>query len=239
MEGLGMALSQIPKKTPTMETARLPPYSWKKLHDVSNAITMEAAIHMNDVPQLDKLTRKKKVWKEIKHFWEITKLPEYNKGIIENALWIYGESGVTLTQFVVSIMSEFQFERSLKMEVHLKDLYLYLDGGHEDRADWREVQAMLLLLRLYKLVKPRTVDLLLNIFDIFSLHTDRKDIRTATPLSSSTSPSTSRRLDRSSSSSSSTANDSNSNPTICAYNNYSYVTDKIELRRIFRLPAMS
>lgn len=86
--------------------------------------------------------RRKRKWKEISHFFSMTRKPEYSHKSLEKALFIYGvDSPMSLNNFVMAVMHEYKFSNDLGMDNHLRFLYWSLEGGQEDAADWRELAA--------------------------------------------------------------------------------------------------
>jgi len=107
-------------------------------------------------------------WKEIIHLWNICRQPEYQWGSVENALWLYGTTGITVHHFVMALLNEFNFADELHMDAHLRYLYWSFDGGAENKADWREVLASVSLPKFYKMVRMKPLELLVKLFDIFA-----------------------------------------------------------------------
>ena len=74
-----------------------------------------------------------KRWKEIRHLFLLTRKPEHIRGSLENALWYFGNNGITCNHFVHAIMNEFNFPTSrdpeMNMEAHLRWLYWSFPNG--------------------------------------------------------------------------------------------------------------
>jgi hypothetical protein len=121
-----------------------------------------------NVPVEDTEMRRHRKWKEIQHLFKIIRSDKYSKGSIENAMWFYGTSGVSVTHFVMAIVNEFKFDDSLQMDAHLRWLYWSFDGGREDAVDWREILACFKTQVLYKQVQTKPTELMLCLFDIFA-----------------------------------------------------------------------
>jgi hypothetical protein len=107
-------------------------------------------------------------WKEIIHLWNTTNMPQYRWGSLENALWLYGTTGITVHHFVTALLNEFGFADDLHMDAHLRYLYWSFDGGADNMADWREVLASVALPKFYKLIRLKPLDLIVKLFDIFA-----------------------------------------------------------------------
>jgi len=112
--------------------------------------------------EIDKRLRVK--WKELVHFYHMVCQPEHKHGVIENALWRFGD--VTIQQFVMSVNYEYKF---VNMDAHLKRLYYSLDGGTKGQIDWRDITASVQILIFYRLVRDKPIDLLEIIFDVYAL----------------------------------------------------------------------
>jgi len=54
------------------------------------------------------------------------------------------------------------------MDNHIRWLYWSFDGGRDNQVDWREILACFKLMVYYKLIQPKTIELLISIFDIFA-----------------------------------------------------------------------
>lgn len=102
-------------------------------------------------------------WKELLHFYSMVCLPEHRHGVIENALWRFGD--VTIQQFVMSINYEYKFTN---MDAHLKRMYYAMDGGTKGQIDWRDITASTQILIFYRLVRDQPIDLLEIIFDVYA-----------------------------------------------------------------------
>ena len=78
--------------------------------------------------------RRKRKWKEIRHFWSATHQSKEHGGDLENAFWSYGNSPIPVvlsvfplslsetqqTQFVMVLVEEFKFKNDLQMENHFR-----------------------------------------------------------------------------------------------------------------------
>jgi hypothetical protein len=135
------------------------------------ALTMSTEEVMNTNQYYeDETTKGKRRWKEIRHLWLVTRKIEHSRGSLENALWYYGNNGITCNHFVHAIMEEFGFSPDIDdMEAHLRWLYWSFNGGTADNADWREILATFRIVIFFRMIQDRPQDLLLAIFDIFAI----------------------------------------------------------------------
>ena len=136
---------------------------------LSKTMTTEDVMNTNQYYE-DETEKGKRRWKEIRHLFLVTRKPEHNKGSLENALWYYGNNGITCNHFVHAIMDEFKFRPEKDdMEAHIRWLYWSFPGGTADNADWREILATFRIVIFYRMVQERPQDLLLAIFDIYAI----------------------------------------------------------------------
>ncbi len=125
---------------------------------------LDCSTHLED-PE----TRRKQKWKEIKHFYKVSQQSEYKNCSIENALWSNSDNGLTVDHFIVQMMNEYKFDPSLKFYAHLRYLYWSLEGGTENKADWRDILALYQILTFFRLIKDTPIELILKLFDIYTI----------------------------------------------------------------------
>ena len=70
--------------------------------------------------------------------------------------------------FVSSMISNFRFDPDLNLDRHLRWLYWSFEGGSENKTDWRDIFACLKILLLARLLRNDAIELLMNLFDIYS-----------------------------------------------------------------------
>ena len=143
------------------------PFSFKERQEIAKRMTVPEILDVN-VREENRHTRLERKWREITYLFGIIRREEYNKKSIENALWLYGTTGVTVNHFVFAILNEFMFAEDLHMDAHLRWLYWSFDGGRENTADWRQIMASCKAMILYRMIHPRTAELMVHIFDIFA-----------------------------------------------------------------------
>ncbi len=68
----------------------------------------------------------------------------------------------------MSLMGEYQFENSLYFDQHLNYIYWSFDGGRADEVDWRDILATFYIVKYFRYIKERTVDLIMLMFDLYS-----------------------------------------------------------------------
>lgn len=115
--------------------------------------------------------RRRQRWKEVRFLWNLIQQDKYSKGNIENALWYYGHKGLSTNHFVMILINEFGFENSLHIDNNLRRLYQSFVTNEtelETCIDWRDILSSLKLLTFYHLVKTRTIDLLIILFDLYA-----------------------------------------------------------------------
>jgi hypothetical protein len=79
-------------------------------------------------------------------------------------MWMYG-FGQTLpvTQFVMAVCQVYNFDPALCMEKHVRWLYYCLEGGKDERGDWREMQLAVTVMTFFRFIKTNPVALLLQV----------------------------------------------------------------------------
>ena len=66
------------------------------------------------------------------------------------------------------MISNFRFDPDLNLDRHLRWLYWSFEGGPENKTDWRDIFACLKILLLARLLRNDAIELLMNLFDIYS-----------------------------------------------------------------------
>jgi len=119
------------------------------------ALTMSTEDVMNTNQYYEDETQKgQRRWKEIRHLFLVTRKTEHSRGSLENALWYFGNNGITCNHFVHAIMDEFGFSPEVDdMEKHLRWLYWSFSGGTADKADWREILATFRVVIFFRMVR--------------------------------------------------------------------------------------
>lgn len=202
---------QLEPKSKFKSLAQLP-YRPAERNRLAAAMTFSEITQVTEHRQ-DTEKRQHRKWRELRKFWKLQQKSEYNKCSIENALWVYGHTGITVDQFIMAMTCEFNFDRSLNSDSLLRWLYLSCNGGGQDRVDWRDIVASLQIVTLFRLVKDFTLDLMMGIFDIYSF-----------PEDSSTMGKSARGEVR---------------PGTAASNNMSYISDLQTFLKIFLLPIVT
>ena len=123
------------------KTSQTLPYSWRERGRIGKTMTVDDILSTSEPAQNPDVRRKRK-WKEISHFFSMTRKPEYSHKSLEKALFIYGvDTPLSLNNFVMAVMHEYKFSNDMGMDNHLRFLYWSLEGGQDDAADWRELAA--------------------------------------------------------------------------------------------------
>lgn len=140
------------------------PFDFKERYRLANVMTYE---EIQNTLEYDEDQEKKRIrrWKELHYFSNLMKQPEHCHGVVENALWRFGN--VTLQQFLMSMTHEYKFT-SVVVHDHLKMLYYTFSGGLDGNLDWKDITASLLILKFFRLVRDSPVELLLIIFDVYA-----------------------------------------------------------------------
>lgn len=159
-------------KFPTDAAHPFPPAVTAKL---ANSLTTDEVFKTSLVGE-DADERRRKKWKLIRQLWSIFRQPPYNRGSIENALWFYGNRGVTVHHFVMAIVSEFKFAQRLNVDNYLRWLYWSFEGGSQDGVDWRDMLVAFKIVILFRMVKTRALDLLIILFDIYAVPGAKGDL---------------------------------------------------------------
>lgn len=136
-------------------------------------------------------------WKALRQLHLVANQQGYAKHSLVQALHRLPSYRVTMEHFVQAVMAEFHFDKALKMEAHLKWLFWsfsdrrqpqqqeqegegeveqveVVEGGGSSsaggsgRVDWRDILAAYQVLTFFRWVRERTVDLFLQLTDIFS-----------------------------------------------------------------------
>lgn len=133
----------LPDTVTQFNTSSTLPFSWRERANIGTLMTVDAILNTSEPGENPDIRRKRK-WREITHFFNTTRKPEYSHKSLEKALFIYGvDTPLPLNNFVMAVMHEYKFSSDLLMDNHLRFLYWSLEGGQEDKADWRELAACL------------------------------------------------------------------------------------------------
>ena len=113
--------------------------------------------------------RNKKRWKEIHHLWHLLRQPDLSRWSIENAMCKYGDDqNVSIEHFMVVVIGEFGYDGATKVESTLRKIHTLFEVDSNSFSDWRQIYGALKVIKLYRLIKVSPVDLLVQVFDIFS-----------------------------------------------------------------------
>ena len=113
--------------------------------------------------------RNKKRWKEIHHLWHLLRQPDLSRWSIENAMCKYGDDqNVSIEHFMVVVIGEFGYDGAKKVESTLRKIHALFEVDSNSVSDWRQIYGALKVINLYRLIKVSPVDLLVQVFDIFS-----------------------------------------------------------------------
>ena len=107
-------------------------------------------------------------WRKGRMLYESVCREEYRSGSVENALWGLSNKEIGREVFVQSIVSEFKFDRRLRMEEHLGVFYDSFDGSRYDAVDYRVILCTYLNLVMFKLIRDRCSHLFWIMYDIFT-----------------------------------------------------------------------
>lgn len=133
----------LPNTITEFKTSATLPFSWRERGRIGKSMTIDDILNTSELSESPEIRRKRK-WREITHFFNTTRRPEYSHKSLEKALFIYGvDTPLTMNNFVMAVMSEYKFSQDLLMDNHLRFLYWSLEGGQQDIADWRELAACL------------------------------------------------------------------------------------------------
>eukprot|EP01040_Poterioochromonas_malhamensis_P005054 gene5054-5417_t len=107
-------------------------------------------------------------WKAVHHLYSMTTREPFNKISFENAIYSNATYTVNADYFVSSIIQEYRFPNSLKMDEHLRYLFYTFDQGRSNCVDWRHILLCYRLLRHFRFVRDRPIILILELFIIFT-----------------------------------------------------------------------
>lgn len=119
-------------------------------------------------PEVDVERRNLKKWTKAQLLYTNICKPEYRSGSVENALWGLSIKDIGREVFVQSIVSEFKFDRKLRMEEHLTHLYNGFEGATLNRVDYRLIFCTYLNLMLFKVIIENPRHLFFLMYDIFT-----------------------------------------------------------------------
>ncbi len=118
-------------------------------------------------PNNDPMVGKQK-WRSLQYLYNTIIQPAYRSGSVENAMWSLSNKHISKHVFVQSIISEFKFDRRLRMEEHLEKLYDSFPNASSNKVDMRVILCSYLVLVLFKTIQENPRHLFFLLYDIFS-----------------------------------------------------------------------
>jgi hypothetical protein len=139
---------------------------------LAETMSFEQIIDTTEFVQDDDARRKYK-WKAVRDFYSVTLQDRYQHCSIEKALWTHAGSIITSHHFVAAMIAQYNFDKSMHYERQLRNMYFSFEGGKHDQADWRDILATFTVLVQFRLVKENPLELILQIFDIYTKGDER------------------------------------------------------------------
>eukprot|EP01038_Epipyxis_sp_PR26KG_P013402 gene13402-17970_t len=130
-------------------------HKWKELRFLYNIISNDHLGHTKD--NHNNITANK----------QIVFINNRNSNF-ENCFRKYYNNKIAIEHFIMILMSEFRFDSNLGYDKHFRWLYWSLDGGNKNEVDIRDLVSLMLVLRYHRLIRPKTVELILKMFDVYS-----------------------------------------------------------------------
>lgn len=143
-----------------------PPFRIKDRDKLASSMTYDDITNLT-VPIEDTELQCKLRWKYMRNLYFILTQKQFEKHSFEKALYASGIFHITMEQFVMVVMNEYKFPNDLKMDAHLHWLYWSFDHERSNKIDWREIVIYYRTLQYFRFIKNRTLDLFLNLFDIY------------------------------------------------------------------------
>lgn len=137
------------------------------LIQLKNLESVNSSITMGPTQKVSLLTIRKNRWKHMRNLFLIISKPPFDKCSFENALVAHAHNFMTLEQFVMRMVYEFKFPPKMKMDEYARWLYQSFDECQENNVDWREMLLYYKVLRYFRFVRDRPLDLLLLLFDVY------------------------------------------------------------------------
>lgn len=141
------------------------PYRIHERAQLAKTMSFDRLFGLNDV-QVNQEYQRQCRWKSLRQLFYITSLSSYKNHSLETALYTL-PGLVTNEHFVMAIMAEYAFPRSLRMDAHLKWLYWSYDLNKTNQVDWRDILAGYRLLASFRLIRERNMELFLLMADIY------------------------------------------------------------------------
>jgi hypothetical protein len=145
------------------ETARpkstFPLLSLHEREQVAKNITFEVPI--------DSEHQRKCRWKSLRQLYFISTQSAYRHHSLEKALQSNPSPIITMEHFIMTVMHEFKFPTTLKMDAHLRWLYWAFDQDKGNAVDWRDIYCAYKMLTGFRWIRDKCLELFLNLADVF------------------------------------------------------------------------
>ncbi len=145
---------------------KAPPFRLKERTVLAKSMSYDQLLNIS-VSTEDQEEKRRNRWKALRNTHLITQSPPFHKHSFETALYTNANHILSEEHFVMTIMNEYKFPNSMKMDAHLRWLYWSFDHERENNVDWRDVLLHYKILMYFRWVKDRTCELILILFNIY------------------------------------------------------------------------
>jgi len=133
----------------------------------SSNVFMNYSPYFTGRPDESVRNRALRKWTEMQYLYYHICQPAYRSGSMENAMWQVSNKEIKKFVFVQAIVSEFKFDRRLRMEEHCERLYDAFDGAQTSSVDMRLILCSYMNLVLFKTMKENPKHHFFTFYEIF------------------------------------------------------------------------
>jgi hypothetical protein len=152
----------------TFPTSKAPPYRIFEQSVLADTMNYDDVYNLTETVEDEDIKRKQR-WKLIRQIYLITRETHpFQKYSLEKTLFANSLNTISEEHFVMSIMNEYQFPNTMKVDVYFRWLFWTFDKNRQNCVDWREILVYYKILIFYRYVRNRPLDLILLLFDIYA-----------------------------------------------------------------------
>jgi hypothetical protein len=143
------------------------PYRLKERVELATMMTIDQILDTN-VRLEDSERQRSARWKAMLSLYQTITSNAFCKISFDNAMFSHATTFIDVDYFVATIMKEYKFPNSMKMDSFLRHLYSTFDHERRNSVDWREILLHYRLLQQFRLVRDRSLDLILDLFIVYA-----------------------------------------------------------------------
>jgi hypothetical protein len=152
---------------PRLASTKTFPFRIKEREEIAKVMNFDEILSVSTRFE-DNEQKRKQRWKAMHQFYLIITKEPFNQRSFDNAIYAHATFRVDSNYFVATIQRTYKFPNHLKVDEHLRYLYSTFDTERSDSVDWRNILMIFRILQYFRYVRDRPLDLLLELFVIFT-----------------------------------------------------------------------